>query len=195
MYTLIAPIPDELNTVLQPYRLKYDSQAILIPPHIAVVPPFVFSGEQQKLYSHLREIGESHSPIKVSLVGWDIHPYQGTYQLRLPLIGGKAEFVTLRQHILSGPLQYLAQPNRVYWPHVEFGQFANEAEAALAKNELQQFEPKFVFRAMYFMLLQRDAESTPWRLEKKFALEATVAGSRRRQSTPEPLDLNQLTRK
>lgn len=195
MYLLIAPIPDDLATALQPYRRLYDSQVELIPPHISVVSPFVFTGDTHTLIAHLREIGEAHAPIKVSVIGWDVHPYQSGFQFRLPLIGGKAEFSDLRQHILTGPLTYLAQPNRPVWPHIEFGQVATEADVNEAKNVLQLFEPKFVFRVMHLELLTRNSETEAWQLQKKLTLEATVAGSRRRQSSSESLDLNQLTRK
>jgi hypothetical protein len=195
MYIMTAPIPEELAAALRPYRQKYDAHAALTPPHISLVPPFVFSGDAETLSTHLHEIGESHAPIKVSVVGWDVHLYQGGFQLRLPLIGGKKEFAALREHILAGPLAYLAQPNRMYWPHIEFGQVSTEVEAAQAKEQLTRFEPKFVFRTTYFELLQRDSESVPWQIHNKFALEATVASSRRRQSTPEPLNLDKLTRK
>lgn len=195
MYLLTAPIPDDLAVALQPYRQLYDTQVDIIPPHISVVPPFVFTGEAEALFEHLNEIGQAHAPIKVSVIGWDVHPYQGGFQLRLPLIGGKSEVSSLRQHVLTGPLAYLAQPNRIIWPHIEFGQVATEADANQAKEVLRQFEPKFVFRVMHMELLVRDAEAAPWQLHKKFALEATVAGSRRRQSSSDGLDLNQLTRK
>ncbi len=195
MYLLTAPIPDDLAAALRPYRQLYDTQVDTIPPHISVVPPFVFTGETAALFEHLSEIGQAHAPIKVSVVGWDVHPYQGGFQLRLPLIGGKSEVASLRQHVLTDPLAYLAQPNRIIWPHIEFGQVATEADANQAKEVLRQFEPKFVFRVMHMELLVRDADTAPWQLHKKFALEATVAGSRRRQSSSDGLDLNQLTRK
>jgi hypothetical protein len=40
MYTIIALLPQNLVTALEPHRQKFDPQANIIPPHITVVEPF-----------------------------------------------------------------------------------------------------------------------------------------------------------
>ena len=71
MYTVIAPIPDDLANAIRPYRQIYDAGFSLIPPHISLLKPFQLPGLSDNLYDHLSEIGETHAPIKVSLVGWE----------------------------------------------------------------------------------------------------------------------------
>ncbi len=195
MYILTAPVPAELALVLKPYRQKYDSQAKVINAHVSIVPSFVFFGEVNTLLAHLAQLSETHAPIKASVVGWDVHPYQQNFQLRLPLMAGRSQFSAVREHALSGPLAYLAQPNRPYWPHVEFGQLANPADVALAKENLRQFEPTFTFRVMHLELQQRNSAAEPWQLCHKIPLEATVAGMHQLQTTAESLHQNQFTRK
>jgi hypothetical protein len=191
MYTVIAPIPGDLANAIQPYRQKYDVGFSLMPPHISLLEPFQLTGPSDKLYDHLSEIGETHAPIKVSLVGWDIHPTERTYELRLPVIAGKPEFTALRNHLLTGLLQPLASSTEDYWPHINFGQLSSEAEMQRAKKQLKFFEPQYIFRVTYLELWQTTDQSQAWQLQEKFSLEATMASRRRRSnSSNSPLRLN-----
>src|SRR5512136_2899078 len=106
MYTIIAMLPHNLVTALEPHRQKFDPQAHIIPPHITIVAPFEFSGPPANLYDHLDYIGETHAPIKVTLVGWDADTQAG-YHLYLPLVTGGPELMALRQHLLTGLLYHL----------------------------------------------------------------------------------------
>lgn len=184
MYTVIAPIATELATAVRPYRQQYDPRAELIPPHIEIIGPFPFSGALNALAEHCQDVGETHAPIKVSLVGWDIQPQAQEFIIRLPLIGGRLEFTALREHLQSGPLSQLPPPATDYWPHVLLGQIAGQTQVAEIKMALRGFEPKFVFRVTRFELWQTLDASSPWQRLKKFGLKATVASKHRRQKTP-----------
>ena len=191
MYMIVAPVPEDLATMVQPYRIKYDTMANYIAPHIAVVAPFQFSNSTEELVDHLKDVGETHAPIKISLVGWDIDQQPNYFQLRLPIIAGRVEFTALRNHLLSGPLNYLAESQKSYWPHIPMGELQTETEVEQAKQFLKSFEPQYIFRVTYLQIFQQLDPSQPWKLKKKFGLNATVSSSRRRSRTPSgPLDIN-----
>lgn len=180
MFMITAPIAEDLAAMIAPYRQKFDPLVAAIPPHISIIKPFEFSGPPQMLYNHLDDIGESFAPIKVSIIGWDTHDQTG-FQLRLPLVAGRREFTILRNHLLSGPLAKIIQPDEDYWPNIIFGRFKNQADMDAAKASLTKFEPKFVFRVNHMELLQRDHQVAAWNPAKKFGLNATAAGSRRKK--------------
>jgi 2'-5' RNA ligase len=182
MYIVIAPIPEDLAAVAQAYRQKYDPLASALPPHLTVLNPFEFSESAETLYSHLEEIGEIYPPIKVSVAGWDIY-HQIDYQLRLPLMAGRSEFVNLREDLLTGPLQYCPGQDKDYWPHIKLGQFAEPAEVEHVKKELTGFEPQFIFRVAQLELYQWDKPDHPWKMQKRFGLVATLLGRRKREKT------------
>jgi 2'-5' RNA ligase len=179
MYIVAAPISEKLAITIQPYREQYDPLARVIPPHIALLSPFEFSEPFEILYEHLRDVGQAHAPIKASVAGWDIYHYID-YQLRLPIISGQAEFIALREHLLTGPLEYCPGQDKDYSPHIRLGQLMAEAEVAGAKSALAGFEPQFIFRVTHLELLRWHQQGQPWKLEKRFGLEATLSGSRRK---------------
>ncbi len=173
MYTITAAIPDNLVTALAPYRQKYDPLVNFIPPHITILKPFDFTGAKQVLHEHLTEIGEHQAPIKVSLAGWDVYRRK-RYLLTLPIIAGHAEFITLHDHLLNGPLSPLAEQKHPYRPHIVFGRLADATAVESVKNSLKSFEPQFIFRVMHLDLLQRHTTDEPWRPEARFGLKGTV---------------------
>ena len=179
MYTIIAPIPASLAIAIEPYRQKYDPQAKLAPPHIALLAPFQFSVPPEQLYAHLSEIGETHAPIKIFLVGWHVHEGK-EYQLQLPMTAGQLELKALHDDLLSGLLGSLADQEQLYQPNVVFGRFSDYADLEQAKKALKGFEPQFNFRVSHLELWQRDELGQPWQVEMKFSLKATVAGRARR---------------
>lgn len=182
MYMVNAPVPADLATAIEPYRQRYDPLAVVIAPHITVLKSFAFPGSSEELDRHLDEIGETHAPIKVSIVGWDAYKQQRNYQVRLPIIAGRLEFMTLRNDLLAGPLSYLSkQQGGDYWPHITFGSFSDQAELERVKKALKGFEPQFIFRVTNLELFRQDKPTSLWQMEKRFALEATVLGSRRRK--------------
>ncbi len=183
MYMITAPIGPNLATVLEPYRQKYDPLANIAPAHIGILKPFEFSKPVNLLYNHLEEVGEVYAGIKVSLVGWDICD-QRYYQLRLPLIAGRQEFISLRNNLLRGPLSRLSKADENYWPHIVFGRFSKQEKLAQAKLAIQDFEPQFTFRVNYIEFLYRNKPTSPWQIQKKFSLNATVAGVRRQKPSP-----------
>ena len=192
MYRIVAPIPEDLATMVQPYRTKYDTTANLVTPHIAIIAPFQFSGSSKELIDHLTDVGETHAPIKISLVGWDIDQQPNCFQLQLPIIAGRAEFTALRNHLLSGPLNYLAALPTSYWPHIPMGEFRTESDLDQAKQQLKYFEPQYIFRVTYLKLLHQLEPSHPWQTKKKIGLNATVSSSRGRSRTPSgPLKINE----
>jgi 2'-5' RNA ligase len=180
MYIVIAPIPEDLAAAVQPYRHKYDPLVDVLPPHITILNPFEFSDPPETLYDHLDEVGDTHAPIKASIAGWDIY-HRIDYQLRLPLMAGREELVGLREDLLTGPLKYCPGQDRDYWPHINLGQFTDEVEVASVKETMAGFEPQFIFRITYLELLQWDKPGYPWKLAKRFGLEATLSGSRRKK--------------
>ena len=189
MYMITAPIAEDLAVLIEPYRQKYDPLVKTMPSHISILKPFELSIPMEELYIHLEEIGDTFAPIKVSVIGWDAH--QETCQLRLPLVAGRQEFATLRNNLLAGPLSGAAQPDEAYWPHITFGRFKAHPELETVKASLKGFEPKFVFRVNHLELMQRDHQSAVWQIQKKFGLNATAAGARRRKRTISSSDLMQ----
>lgn len=184
MYTIIVRLPENLITAIEPYRQKLDPLAEKIPPNITLVKPFSYAGSPTDLYDHLEEVGENQAPIKVSLAGWDVYT-QKLHWLSLPLIAGRSEFIALREHLLSGPLNPLAgKDENAYRPHIIIGRCANQETLTKAKQLLAGFEAQFVFRATSMELLQRDSSDEAWHLEKRFGLEATVTGKQRRSNRP-----------
>jgi 2'-5' RNA ligase len=182
MYTIVTPVPANLATALEPYRQKYDPAVRLAHPHITLLEPFQFAAPQEQLYAHLSEISETHSPVKVFLVGW--HVQEGKdYQLQLPMTAGQTELTNLRNDLLTGPLSSLAGSEKIYRPHVLFGRLVDQAALELAKQALKGFEPLFNFRVSRLELWQRDEPGQPWRVEMKFALKATLAGRQKRADT------------
>lgn len=180
MYTITAPLPNNLTTMVNPYRQKFDPLAAVIPLHIPLVDPFQFTLPVETLYQHLSEVGETHSPIKVFLVGWDTH--QGReYQLHLPMTAGHDELIALHNHLLAGPLDYLAGKVRDYWPRVVFGRFSQQEQLEAAKQELSEFVPKFVVRIRHMELMHRQEMAQPWQLLKQFGLKATMTGRGKRK--------------
>lgn len=180
MYTIVIRIPDNLTKALEPYRQRYDPQVGLAPPHITLLESFQFLLPPEQLYAHLSEIGETHSPIKIFLVGW--HVEEGKeYQVQLPMTAGQPELIALRHELLTGPLSSLAGSDKPYQPHVTFGRFTDHAELERAKQTLKSFEPQFVFRVSQLELWQRDETGQPWQFAMKFSLKATVAGRARRE--------------
>jgi 2'-5' RNA ligase len=173
MYTVVALLPQNLVTALRPHRQKFDPQAHIIPPHITVVEAFRFSGHLPELYEHLKEIGETHAPIRVSLVGWDAYT-QTDYQLHLPLVTGRLEFTALRKNLLAGPLRHLARADDLYWPHITLGRFSTLAELEKAKIALRGFEAQFTFSVTSLELLYRNKSTHRWNTLKCFSLEATI---------------------
>lgn len=185
MYIILAPVPENLAKAIEPYRAVYDPMARIIYPHITVIKPFLYSGAIEALYEHLNEIGEVHAPIKVSLAGWDAEE-QPPYQLRLPLIAGQLEFINLRDHLLTGPLQYLVASQPEYQPAVTFGRFSTPEALKQAKIELSDFEANFIFRVLHLEVLEWDNDPAhSWELQRRFGLEATLLGARRRSITPQ----------
>jgi 2'-5' RNA ligase len=180
MYTIAVPVPDNLAKALEPYRQQYDPLASLAPPHISLLEPFQFVLPPEQLHTHLVEIGETHAPIKVFLVGWHVHEGK-EYQLQLPMTAGLHELTALRAELLTGPLSALAESEKAYLPHVIFGRLTDYAELEQAKQALKSFEPQFVFRISHLELWQREETGQPWQVEKKFRLNATVAGRARRE--------------
>ncbi|NJN99206.1 MAG: 2'-5' RNA ligase family protein [Anaerolineales bacterium] len=180
MYTIVAPVPENLNTAVEPYRQKYDPLAGLAPPHIPLLEPFQFSLPAEQLYAHLSDIGEVYAPIKVFMVGWHVHEGK-EYQLQLPMTAGQPELTALRRELATGLLSSLAGSEKPYLPHLVFGRFADSAALEQAKAALKGFEPQFVFRVSRLELWQREETNQPWRVEMKFSLKATVAGRGRRE--------------
>jgi 2'-5' RNA ligase len=179
MYTVIAPVPATLATAIEPYRQKYDPHAKLAPAHITLLAPFQFAAPPEQLYAHLSEIGETHAPIKVFLVGWHVH--QGKeYQLQLPMTVGQLELKALHDDLLTGLLSSLAEQERFYQPYIVFGRFSDYTDLEQAKVALKGFEPQFKFRVSHLELWQRAEAGQPWQVEMKFALKATMAGRARR---------------
>jgi hypothetical protein len=184
MHIILASVPENMAKAIEPYRSKYDPMAKVIPPHITILKPFLYMGSVAELHEHLHEVGEVYAPIKVSLAGWDTYE-QAPYQLRLPLITGQVEFINLRQQLLTGPLKGIANSQPDYQPSVTFGRFSTLEELEQAKLELAGFEPHFIFRVLHLELLEWDNDPAhAWELQKRFGLEATLIGSRRRK-TPE----------
>jgi hypothetical protein len=182
MYTIVAPLPENLLTIVEPYRQKYDPLAQIVPLHIPLIDPFQFNDSLDVLYDHLNEVGELHSPIKIFLVGWDT--YEGKeYQLHLPMTTGHSELTTLHYDLLGGPLSYLTGKIQDYWPRVIFGRFLQQADLDAAKDELADFSPNFVARVKHIELLHRDEMGQPWQSVKKFGLKATMAGRTRRKKS------------
>jgi 2'-5' RNA ligase len=179
MYTVMAMLPHNLVTALEPHRQKFDPQANIIPPHITIVAPFEFSGSLTALYDHLDSIGETHAPIKVTLVGWDADTQAG-YHLHLPLVAGQSEFIALRQHLLTGPLYHLAEMSADYRPHITLGRFSKESDLIHAKQALKGFEPQFTFNVTHLVLWQRAKPTEVWRRDKQISLEATILSRRNR---------------
>lgn len=183
MYTIIAPVPDNLATAIEPHRQRFDPLAHLAPPHIKLLEPFQFAAPVQQLYAHLSEISETHAPIKVFLVGWHVHSGKD-YQLQLPMTAGQPALVKLRRDILTGPLSSLAS-EKAYQPHVLFGRFSNPSSLEAAKHVLKGFEPQFVFRVSQLELWRREEVRQPWQVALKFALKGTLAGRSRRSEEKE----------
>jgi 2'-5' RNA ligase len=178
MYVVIAPIPEDLAAAVQPYRERYDPLAGALPPHITILNPFEFSDPPQILYNHLVEIGETYAPIKVSVAGWDIYRYID-YQLRLPIIAGRAELTALRDDLLTGPLSYCPGQDKDYWPHLFLGKFNDEAQVAQVRKDLDRFEAQFIFRVTHLELWQWYKPDHPWEIRKRFGLEATLSSAHR----------------
>lgn len=180
MYTIIIPLPENLLTVIDPYRQKYDPLANVIPSHIPLIDPFDFTQPIETLGEHLTEVSEIHSPIKVFLAGWD--SYEGKdYQLHLPMTAGRSELINLHYDLLGGPLNYLAAKIQDYWPRVIFGRFSNKSDYEAAKKSLEGFAPKIVVRVKNIALLHRNEMGQPWQVVKQFSLKATMAGHTRRK--------------
>lgn len=180
MYTIIAPVPDNLATAIEPYRQVYDPLAALAPPHITLLAPFQFSAPVEQLYAHLSDISETYAPIRIFVVSWDV--YEGKeYQLHLPMTAGQPEIVTLHDDLLTGPLSSLAGQEQSYRPHIVFGRFSDSTSLAEAKKALKPFEPQFKFRVSHIELWQRAEGGHPWQPEMKFSLKATITGRARRE--------------
>jgi hypothetical protein len=185
-HRVIAPISGDLMTALEPYRQKYDARVNQMPPHIGIVSPFDCDTAPELLHSHLKAVGETHAPIKVSLVGWDIQACPKGFELRLPLIAGRVQFSALRDHLLSDVLQPLAtatDPNQ-YWPAIYFGTLSTAVEAQQIRLELKHFEPRFTFRVTYLELWSTPEITASWKFQKKIGLEATLASRGKRNKTP-----------
>jgi 2'-5' RNA ligase len=172
-YLITAPVPTELITAVEPYRQKFDSLANVMPPHITIVTPFEYTESPELLHDHIRDVSDTHAPIKVSLAGWDTSK-QEEYQLRLPLITGRSEFTELHNELLTGPLSQAVQADIDYWPHVTFGRFSEEAELEQARKSLTEFEPRFIFRVATLELWQQSSAAADWNLQRGFGLNATV---------------------
>jgi 2'-5' RNA ligase len=175
MYTIIAPVPKHLAAAIAPYRRRFDSQANLIPPHLSILSPFEFAGQPEALEWHLDDIGESHAPIKVALVSWDVLE-NGGYELRLPVMAGRPELEELYRNLLTGPLSAMAGQQPAYAPHLSLGRLATPGEIERARAALAGFEPHFSFRVGVLELWQRAETGQPWQYRKKFSRKATVAG-------------------
>jgi 2'-5' RNA ligase len=169
-----------LITAIEPYRQKFDPLADAIPPHITVIAPFEFIQPPELLSDHIRDVSDTYAPIKVSLAGWDTSR-QEDYQLRLPLITGRSEFVELHNELLTGPLSQAVQADTDYWPHVIFGRFSEDAELEQAKKSLIDFEPQFIFRVAGLELWQQPSAAATWILQRGFGLNATVLSRPRRK--------------
>ncbi|MBN1218130.1 MAG: 2'-5' RNA ligase family protein [Anaerolineae bacterium] len=183
MFTIIAPLPDNLTTALEPYRQKYDPQVHVIPPHIEVLPSFDLSiGLLQALHDHLIDVGEGHAPIRVSLAGWDVYD-EADYQIRLPVIAGKQELIALHDDLTAGPLGDYVGGAQPYYPHIVVGRFSRQTELDQARHALRGFEPQFVFRVSHLILLYREKPTWPWQPQKNIGLEATVLSPPRRQKS------------
>ena len=191
MFTVIIPIPRDLETALYPFRQKYDKTVDVASAHISILPSFDYFGEQDTLDEHLQDVCENYAPIKVSLAGWDLQRSSRGYEMRLPIIAGRSELVALKSSLSSGILSQLPKQNETgYWPHIHFGEVAHQ-ELEEVKKQLLNFEPQFIFRSMYLELLQRSAPDDPWQTQKKYGLKATVTSPRRRAKTPTPLRIDQ----
>jgi hypothetical protein len=179
MYTIVAPVPHNLATALEPYRQKFDPQANLAPAHISILEPFQFAAASERLYAHLSEISEIYAPIRIFVIGWDVFENK-EYHLHLPMTAGQSELTALRQDILSGLLSNLCVQSRPYRPAVCFGRLTESDQLQTVKRELKGFEPQFNFRVAHIELWRRDNGTHPWKLEIKFSLKATVVGQSRR---------------
>ncbi|MCB0193057.1 MAG: 2'-5' RNA ligase family protein [Anaerolineae bacterium] len=179
MFTLIAPVPLALATAVNYYRQKYDPLVTALPPHISILSPFEFSDPPEILYNHLRDVGEMFAPIKVSITGWDSYRHID-YQIRLPVLAGKEVIIDLHENVLTGPLRYCPGQDKDYSPHIAIGKFAEQAEQEKAKRDLQGFEPHFIFRVTHLELLRWEQTGRPWKLQRRFGLEATLTRARRR---------------
>lgn len=179
MFTLIAPVPLPLATAITPYRQKYDPLANTFPPHISILSPFEFPDPPEIIYNHLRDVGQTFAPIKVSVTGWDTYSHID-YQIRLPVLAGREALIDLHENVLTGPLQYCPGQDKDYSPHIILGKFTEHADQEKAKQDLQGFEPHFIFRVTHLELLRWEQTGHPWKLQNQFQLEATLAGTRRK---------------
>ena len=180
MYTIVVSIPEKLHPIIQPYRQKYDPLAEEILPNISLLKPFNFSEEPQTLYHHLEDIGDSHPPIKVSLMGWDVYRHKLSW-ICLPPISGYNELLDLRRSLLTGPLQPLTGQDDSYRPHVIIGRFAEQPALAQARIDLKHFEAQFVFRVTKMTLLHRESREDAWQTEAEFTLNATAMSAMNRR--------------
>ncbi|GAB4424291.1 MAG: hypothetical protein Kow0031_03230 [Anaerolineae bacterium] len=185
MYAVVIPVPDDLTTALQPLRERFDPQAGVVAAHISILPPFDYFGPPDALHDHLSATGDVFAPIKVSLVGWDIHRNGQGYQLRLPVIAGRKELPALRNSLCTGLLASLAdQKEAGHWPYIQFGQVDSHRQIQAIKQQLVHFEPQFIFRATGFDLLHRPGPNQHWQCQQSFGLMATLASPRRKTKTP-----------
>ena len=178
MYTIIAPAPDNLINAVKSYRQKYDPLTAKIHFNLTLIKPFSFADNRRtELHDHLEQVTERQAPIKVSLAGWDVYTDK-YYWLGLPLISGRRACVDLREHLLTGPLQPLADQAADFRPHFVFGRLSTSEALSEAKKTLQGFEPQFVFRVTNIELLQRNTPKETWQIERRFGLKGTVRSRR-----------------
>jgi 2'-5' RNA ligase len=165
-------IPDPHGVILQRRRAEFgDPQALLIPPHVTLLPPTDVEEEiLPDLVEHLEDVAEAAAPFPMVLRG------TGTFRPVSPVVfvqvsSGIGECELLEQAVRSGPVR--RDLDFYYHPHVTVAHQVPEEALERAFHDLAGFEA--TFEVVDFHLYEHGTDGV-WRPEKAFTMGSPTLG-------------------
>ncbi len=118
----IAPKFTEDASMIQEYRLRYDSLANLVPPHITLMFPFSSGILSEVLKRHLIDSCKDIGQFKISTGQAGVLPDN---VIALPILDGACELKKLHDSLYKGAFSDFLNVDLPYHPHITIGRFAN----------------------------------------------------------------------
>ena len=122
-------LPTNLDPLIQEFRLKYDPQSNLVPPHATVVFPFDIEVSDGELIRHCQNAVKSVKRIEAKLGPVSIEPNGYVFFL---LGKGGREVAEIHNQLYSGPLedQFIGTS---FKPHITIARFDNDHRREVTK--------------------------------------------------------------
>ena len=172
--TVVVLLEGALGRNLERWRRFYDLPgADRIPPHLALVSPFVAEPPLVPLERHLWSVCHSRPPIRLEL--GDVARDEGLFYVEV--VSGARELARLRDALHTGPLAGRADAAGPFEPRVVLAEPAGERELALASQQLPGLRVRDSLELKRLHLMAAHADGS-WYVRDFFGLDGAYAAKR-----------------